>query len=968
MRQKSTVSTFFNLLMLCVTLIICSPVYGQNNASIKGRVVDAVTGEGLPGANVIIESTSIGTATDIYGNYSLRNLQSGNASLKISYMSYKTHRVKVTIKSGQDLTMDFKLNPDVIQSKEVVVTAQAKGQTQAINQQLSSNAIVNVVSSARIQEVPDANAAESVGRLPGVSVLRSDGEGNQVVIRGLAPQYNNIEVAGVKMASTDPDNRSVDLSMISPYMLEGIEVTKAITPDMDADALGGTVNFKLKQAPEGLKYDFLLQGGYNDLKNSYSDYKIVASGSNRFWDNKLGVFAQVDIERRNRNSNNMGAGYELNSPVLNKVNPVYISSLGLTDVNRVRNRYGGTLVLDYQLPEGSIIFNNFMSFSKTDAQSYNEDYEIDASTHTYTTRDLEDKLNVMTNSILYTQDLELFSLEAGLSHSYSEQNAPDNLMFDFTEPNALTSFSKFIPPYELPKYAVNNLSNTDLADIARYNELTKERNIVANLDLKRSFTFLDLIAANVKVGGKYSYLDRTYDYNSNGGILNYGSGQGARDAILNAYPWMKSMVPAGSLFLTYPLFIDKSYSSGTFLKGRYTPGPVANIDLMRGVVNVLQAYGNSEAYRHQDLTSSTYDYSGNEYYGAGYAMTDLRYSTLLQLIAGVRFEEVKREYTATRGNSTIGIPQISYTHSDTTTTVTNDNWLPMVHLKFKPLDWFDMRFAYTNTLSRPAYSTITPREDIGNTSITWHNFNLKPAHSENFDLYFSFHEKNVGLLTAGVFNKRISDMIFSVNGKILLDPASIGLGTDQKGKTLYTYENNPNVVKLWGMEYSWQTNFWYLPAPFNGIVLDMNYTHIHSEAKYPRSIMRSTFINHAPWIQQTQVDTFYTARMISQPDDIANIALGYDYKGLSLRVSLLYQSNIFTSVSFWPELRENTADYWRWDLSLKQELPWEGCQLYLNITNLSRAVDKNINSGNGFSTSEQYYGRGVDLGLRYRIK
>ncbi|MDP4196565.1 MAG: TonB-dependent receptor [Bacteroidota bacterium] len=969
MASKKTVLGLLSRLFLIILILGNSTLLAQKGAaSLKGKVIDATTGDALPGATIIVTGTALGAVSDIHGNYLIKELPAGNVHLKISYVSYKTLETQIQAASDKITILDFKLNPETILSKEVVVTAQAQGQAQAINQQLSSNTIVNVVSAARIQEVPDANAAESVGRLPGVSVLRSEGEGNKVVVRGLAPKYNNVLVAGVKMAATDPSDRSVDLSMISSYMLEGIEVTKAITPDMDANAIGGTVNFKLRQAPSGLKYDFLLQGGYNDLKNTYSDYKIVGNGSNRFFDDKLGVFAQIDIEKKNLNANAMGAGYILNSPVVNKVNQVYISSLNLDDIRRDRNRYGGTLVLDYQLPTGSIIFNNFISSGKTNSIDRGESYGVDLRTHTYDVTDAETKLNVMTNSIEYNQDLSLFNIKADLSHSYSEQQSPNSIYFDFLENSAFKDFSRTIAPNLLPKYALDNLNNTVLADISRYDKLNKDREFTGSTDINREFNLFDEITANFKIGGKYGYMERSYDYNSDGGFLNYGSGQGARDAILNAFPWMKSSIANGSLNMVYSVFVDHNYSSGTFLKGDYSMGPSASVDLMHQIVDVLKRYGDSEAYRHMDYSSTTNDYHGYEYHNAEYIMTDLHYSNLVQVIAGVRYENEKRRYTATSGNSNYGIAENKYVHGDTTTTVTNSNWLPMFHIKVRPTEWLDLRFAYTNTLSRPDFSTVIPRINIGTESVILNNYQLKPAHSENFDLYLSIHENTIGLFTAGVFKKNIKDLIFAANGKIIVNPAELGLDNDQKGHTLYTYLNNPNPVDLWGFEINWQTHFWYLPGLLSGLVLDANYTHIFSEADYPRTVVNNQFVNHAPWIIQTVIDTFYTARMISQPDNIANVALGWDYKGFSIRGSLIYQSNIFMATNFWPELRANTDDSWRWDLSVKQELPYEGAQVYVNLTNLSRATDRNINSGNGFPTSEGFYGLGANMGIRYRIK
>ena len=118
--------------------------------------------------------------------------------------------------------------------------------------------------------MPDANAAESVGRLPGISILREGGEGNKVVIRGLSPKYNKIMIDGIEVASTDEGDRSTNISMISPYSLEGIEVMKAATADQDADYIGGAVNFKIRTAETGgFKYDLIAQDTYNHLRYLY---------------------------------------------------------------------------------------------------------------------------------------------------------------------------------------------------------------------------------------------------------------------------------------------------------------------------------------------------------------------------------------------------------------------------------------------------------------------------------------------------------------------------------------------------------------------------------------------------------------------------------------------------------------------------------------------------------------------------
>ena len=138
--------------------------------------------------------------------------------MKASYIGYQEVEIDLDLTSAENITQDFELSYVSLQGEAIEVTAQARGQIDAINEQIKAKSIKNIVSSDRIQELPDANAAETVARIPGVSIRREGGEGNKVIIRGLSPKYNKVMVDGTNLASTDPDNRSTDLSMISQYL------------------------------------------------------------------------------------------------------------------------------------------------------------------------------------------------------------------------------------------------------------------------------------------------------------------------------------------------------------------------------------------------------------------------------------------------------------------------------------------------------------------------------------------------------------------------------------------------------------------------------------------------------------------------------------------------------------------------------------------------------------------------------
>jgi len=242
------------------------PLLIAQQGSISGVVIDSDGNETLPGANVYLQSSiSSGTVTDLDGAFTLLGVPVGDQVVVVSFAGFAKQELPVVVTDGGLTEITVTMAPAAIMGEEVIVTAQALGQAKAINQQLNSDAIANFISADKIKELPDVNAAEAISRLPGVSVNRSGGEGQKVVVRGLEPKFNAITVNGVRLPANSGTDRSVDLSMISPEILDGIEVYKSPLPDMDAEAVGGTVNLRLRKAAS--KPSTLIRGlvGYNDL-------------------------------------------------------------------------------------------------------------------------------------------------------------------------------------------------------------------------------------------------------------------------------------------------------------------------------------------------------------------------------------------------------------------------------------------------------------------------------------------------------------------------------------------------------------------------------------------------------------------------------------------------------------------------------------------------------------------------------
>ena len=928
-------------------------LYGQS-ASISGTVKDSLNGDKLIGANVFIQGTSLGAATTDNGEYKINNVGLGTYTVKVSYIGYQSREIEITLSEAKNYDQNFNLNYTTVEGKTVVVTAQAKGQMDAINRQLKAKSIKNIVSSDRIQELPDANAAESVSRIPGVSIRREGGEGNKVVIRGLSPKYNKITVNGTNIASTDADNRSTDLSMISQYMLDGIEVTKAGTPDQEGDVLGGTVNFILKKAAPGFHGNLVTQGMYNGLKNTNDDNKIVMSLSNRFFNDRIGILGQIDSENRNRSSHNLGASY-VNAPAeLDSLNPLSFQGLTLTDMTRLNDRTNTLFVLDAKIPFGTISYSGLNSKIDKEEISYADNYALLSEIRHYNTGQTNSKINVITETWKYEILLPNLKLDFFKSYSLSK-NDRTSILYNFRERYAYTENVNNKSLETIQNFLVNDKSGA-FYDRYDYNEyFTDESENSSGANLQFDFNLKNKVSGRIKMGVKIRNKKRTHDRDNEYSAFTYVAIQDKRDSTIKSFDWLDEYADPGDWYITYRAFWDPDYDAGNFLNGDYEIGPAADLDKMNALFNwyrndkhFTSATYHEEIMHHYHKTNSMiYDYSGKENYDARYIMTDINIGPKLNLLTGIRWENNITTYRSFKGMQNT-LPHYNAAGSDTISIHTRENAysLPSLFLKYEPKEWLILRYASTKTLTRPDYADIIPLYNylgLGG-EVLYRNRFLEPGVSENQDYVVAFNSKKLGFLSFSYFTKDIDGIVYSSGKRYIVEGTADSLYglphyTDQKFIIDYKL-NNPFAVKLEGFEIDYQTRFWYLPGMLSGLVFNANYTRSFSEVKYPRT----TIDYQITWTPSFKVvtvnlDSFYVDRLIDQPNDIFNYSLGYDYKGFSARISMLYISDVFKTTNFWPELRETTDSYRRYDLSMKQKLPVKGLELYLNISNLTEAID-----------------------------
>jgi len=428
--------TSFQKVWLLALLLISNAAFAQG--TLRGVVTDTLDNSPLVGANVYLVGTALGSATNLEGQYRIDHIPEGAYTLRISYIGYLTKQIKVTVQNNKTLSVNASLVQHLIEAGSIVVTGQAVGQAAAINQQITSNTIINVVSEEKIRELPDANAAEAIGRLPGVSILRSGGEANKIILRGLDDKFTNITIDGVKIPPTDATSRGVDLSTLSQSSLAGIELYKASTPDKDGDALAGSINLVTRKAPEIRRLKADLKGNYNNLMESANQYDFSLHYGKRFFNNALGVQVAGNLEQRIRSNERIDLNYGDNDK------PEYfINDFLLQFTDETRKRDGFSVLLDINTPDdGSIRINNVYGRTKRDYVLSTRDYPSNGGgsqqgNPVYNYRDREQEIDTFNSSIRGNNNLLGLNLNWGLSLGQSESDFPFDYETIFVESDGM---------------------------------------------------------------------------------------------------------------------------------------------------------------------------------------------------------------------------------------------------------------------------------------------------------------------------------------------------------------------------------------------------------------------------------------------------------------------------------------------------------------------------------------------------
>ncbi|WP_372933558.1 TonB-dependent receptor [Mariniphaga sediminis] len=937
---------------------------------VSGVVNDSTDNISLPGVNIIIEGTTIGVTTNMDGEYSIE-LEQKVSTLVFSFMGYRDKKIEVDLSEGGNLTLNVLMSVDAVGLEEVVVTGQLEGQRKAISQQRIDDRISQIVSEDKIKELPDVNAAEAIARLPGVALVRSGGEGQKVIVRGLDPKFTAITLNGIRLPSNDRTDRSINLSVISPELLSGIEVFKTPLPDMDAEAIAGTVNLRLKKAPADLHV--LAKGlwGFNQITNTYQDYRGLLQISNRFFNNKLGFVLQGSYGKFNR-------GGEL---IRNVWNDGFTDDDGVTQLNgrrleqtkifEERTRFNGSISLDY-----SINNRNDLSFiailSRTNRDGFNMSVVHDPQAPSVGYQGLGFDITLDLQHYMFSGLHNLgngsWELDWTVATSITGGDQPYyyNLLAVDTRSYNAETLDPTGHPRNYPNSAPQGVEEVFLYEGTNQVDQTHEISNRALINLKKSFSFSSRFNAYIKAGAKYYTINKDRVATDESELFYY---LGSEEAALARARYEE--LSGTTMNTNGGLLLGSNFSSPNSMSITNELGNTYEFPLTLDRDKVRQWYDIQRPLLNNDRNSMLRNYEANESVMAGYVMMKLMIGDDLSIIPGVRYEYSDNSYQGPILDIS-GWYGVDGNITDTTTYQNYGEWLPGLHIKYQVNKWFDIRASYSTTIARPNFNWVSPTARISRQEvlrIQSGNPNLKHATSQNYDLMTTLFHPQWGMFSVNGFYKSF-DNFFTPREYQLVDSATAA-GAGWPGYEAYlltSYINLPES-KVYGLEFDLQTNLSVLPGAWKGIVISLNYTRQWSETTDYKLSSKTETVGFPPVTTVTYTSTPIKSPLPSMTPHLFRSSIGFDYKGFSIRFSSLYQAGRIVTLNVLDNFEDVELDFWRFDAQVKQKVG-KHWSVFVTLNNISSQEDieyKAIRKLNSINTISRY-GMTGSVSLQYQLK
>jgi len=840
-------------IVVIISLSFCTPVFSQKTI-LRGNVSDAVSKDGLPGAYITVNRTNYRRIADDKGNFEFAAIPPGEYDISIENVGYPTILKHVIVKSGETAKLFIAMTPEGKSLNEITVFGHADREKETGSRNMEKNAgnIINVISNQAMVRSPDINAANVLQRMSGITVQRSSGgDEAYAVIRGMQPRYNNTLVNGIKIASPDNKNRFVQLDIIPSDILSSIEISKSLTPDMEGDAIGGTVNMIVKDAPEVTSFKAITSIGYSKLfwSEQYVDFaKSQIQAKSPIQRNPIGYVAQPgDFSRSNLDFKSSQAlptgtlGFSWTQRFMQ-------NRIGIVLADNVQNQYYGNISNRYTVAPVNIHTDTLGYLDVTNFKGYTQQLNNGLVAHVDYVFNERNKVN-LDNFFIYTfqaqsrlsEDTTLLGtgrVGPGTGQIFdNNQSSTEHLYIE----NLKLSGKHFVlPNLALDWTGMMSLAGRKVPDLAA---IETDYRIQANYS--RTATYFDQVTRDWLRNDDKDYT----------GLLNL-------DYLKNLASSSSLELKAGGLYRTK----TRSNNEDDYVLRPPTQndtGGQASKPVWTNIYDVQWQVFN---------TAGTNVYNPNNYKAdetvyAGYLSA--RYKNgKWEAGGGLRYENTSTDWSIkVRSPTQPSSGNQSY-----------QDFLPSLYLKYDLTAKQVLHASYFKSISRPNYYEMT--DGITNAIDYYIHGNpfLLHAIADNYDLRYEIFSKGEQHIFVGVFYKNIQNPI---------EQALTGISS---GKLFLQPVNSP-TAQNYGAEVSF-THYW---GKF-GITGNYTYTH---------SAVSSNKLSHD---KAGNVDSVIETRPLQgQTDHIVNVSLlfkdvkngifaqlAYGYLGKTLQqISLYYQSDYY---------------------------------------------------------------------------
>jgi TonB-dependent receptor len=905
------------------------------SGTLTGTIRDSQGGL-VPGVSVLVEHQASGariqTVSRGEGQYTVTGLRTGDSyRVVVNLAGFREAEATVSIANGE--VRDFVLQLAEIR-EELTVRA---GTALARDQKRSASNITDVVSADAVGRFPDANAAEALRRIPGVSLEIDQGEGRFVMVRGIDASLNNVTLNG-QIVGTPAEfgTRGVSMDSVPADLVSRLEVTKTITPDLDANAIGARINIATLGGfdhPTGL-FSGTLRTGYNELSG-----RAPYSGNltySRAFGGRWGLTAGGSFSQRRFDSEL----FRVSNGAWSNFNGFFVpqnQAFFLYDVDR--RRQGANVALGYRPADGQEITFRFNHNLFRDIEGRQQvEFDLTRGTLSNQTptsgrfsqgrasrefRDYEQEHTINASTVIghHLAGGAVFEWQAGFSRGQRETpnrvdwefrsaaNAFPNT-YDTSDPTApiVTPSANFYDAAAYPFRRVRFRSDLEGEDVA-----------TGEASLRRDVTLAGR-RAYWKTGAKFVGRNKTQDRQNR----NY----------------------TGSAFTLATTGLS-GQGPTDFFEGHAPFGPTLDLAALQQFFNTRQDLFTFDALTTQ-ADSLVQDFEAEERVAAGFLMGQVEFGGW-NVLAGVRVEHTSGDYRANellyRAGAFTGairpaVGETSYT-----------DVLPGVHVNVFPRRNLTVRFAWTNTLGRPSYSQLAPisaLDDILNENGTYTgslssgNPELEPFRAMNVDASIEYYIGS-GLLAVAPFYKHIDNPIYGLS----YFETNVTHNDRVYERLSYSQPANADAGRIAGVEFSYQNYFSSLPSPWDGFGVNLNYTRTDSAVTL---------------FQRTDELPFF-----KQSNDIGNVAALFEKYGVAAQVSLSFNSPSLESVAA-NAAGDGYDDWYRvWDVKLSAPIVG-GVRGLFELSNFNDQHRLSYAGDPGRRTADERYSWSLYAGIDWRFR